>query len=241
MKRVWLLVLLAFLLWTLMFSPWTAPHVPFWWTMAGSAFLLTVLSLLAGRSDNDRNAGVGECGSVNNSLASEKYTMQAEVSSIFLHSSTPAILINLLKSLLLGLVIAIVLWCVFWVGNEVSQWLFPFARPQVNLIYGMKAGESPLLISLLLLFLIGPAEEIFWRGYVQKKLSQRYNPNMGFLFATACYTLVHVASLNFMLVMASMVCGIAWGGLYRFFPQHFPAILISHALWDAAVFVWFPI
>lgn len=30
----------------------------------------------------------------------------------------------------------------------------------------MKEGSSPVAIALLLLFLIGPAEEYFWRGYV---------------------------------------------------------------------------
>lgn len=204
MKRVWLLILLAFLLWTLMFSPWTASHLPFWWTMTFSACTLTVLS----------------------TVFSPGWWKHLRWS---------------VSNILLGFAIAIALWCVFWVGDKASTWLFPFARPQVNLIYGMKAGESPWLISALLLFLIGPAEEIFWRGYVQRRLSLRYNPNVGFLLATACYTLVHVASLNFMLVMASMVCGIAWGGLYRLFPHRFPAIVLSHALWDAAVFVWFPI
>ena len=204
MKRVWFLILLAFLLWTLMFSPWTAPHVPFWWTMTFSACTLTVLS----------------------TVFSPGWWKHLRWS---------------VSNILLGFAIAIALWCVFWVGDKASQWLFDFARPQVNLIYGMKAGESPWLISALLLFLIGPAEEIFWRGYVQRRLSLRYNPNVGFLLATACYTLVHVASLNFMLIMASMVCGIAWGGLYRLFPHRFPAIVLSHALWDAAVFVWFPI
>ena len=204
MKRVWLLILLAFLLWTLMFSPWTAPHLPFWWTMTFSACTLTVLS----------------------TVFSPGWWKHLRWS---------------VSNILSGFAIAIALWCVFWVGDKASQWLFDFARPQVNLIYGMKAGESPWLISALLLFLIGPAEEIFWRGYVQRRLSLRYNPNVGFLLATACYTLVHVASLNFMLIMASMVCGIAWGGLYRLFPRCFLAIVLSHALWDAAVFVWFPI
>ena len=142
----------------------------------------------------------------------------------------------------MGIAIAIALWGVFWVGDKVSSWVFPtFARPQVNLIYGMKEGESSLLLSGLLLFLIGPAEEIFWRGYVQERLSRRFSPNLGFLIATACYTLVHIASFNFMLIMASLVCGIAWGGLYRLFPHRFSAIILSHALWDAAVFIWFPI
>ena len=204
MKRVWLLVLLAFLLWTLMFSPWTAPFLPFWWMMTVSASLLTFLS----------------------SLVAPGWWRRVHWSA---------------SNVAMGIGIAIALWCVFWVGDKVSAWLFDFARPQVNLIYGMKTGESHWLISTLLLCLIGPAEEIFWRGYVQEKFSQHYSPNIGFLLTTACYTMVHVASFNFMLIMASMVCGLAWGGLYRFFPQRFSAILLSHALWDAAVFVWFPI
>ena len=142
--------------------------------------------------------------------------------------------------LLMGAGIAVVLWFVFWTGDKLSQLLFDFARPQVDLIYGMKDGTSPSLIALLLLFIIGPGEELFWRGYVQRRLAERWSPNIGFLLATAAYTLIHVSSLNFMLTMAALVCGILWGGLFRLFPRHFTAIVVSHALWDAAAFVWFP-
>ena len=141
----------------------------------------------------------------------------------------------------LGVSIAVVLWGVFWLGDKCSQWLFDFARPQVDLIYGIKGGTEPTVIAGLLLCIIGPGEEIFWRGFIQKHLCQRWSPNVGYILATAAYTLIHVSSLNFMLVMAAMVCGIAWGGLYRMMPQHFTAILLSHALWDAAAFVWFPL
>jgi len=156
----------------------------------------------------------------------------------------------------LGAGIAALLWCVFWVGDKMSQWMFDFARPQVDLIYGMKTGKAPWVLSLLLLFVIGPAEEIFWRGYIQQslvnKLRRRYRhcalavanrkaKNWAFIITTAAYTLVHLPSGNFMLIMAALVCGIAWGGLYRLMPKQLPAIVISHALWDAAAFIWMPI
>ena len=145
------------------------------------------------------------------------------------------------SNILLGIVIAVALWSVFWIGDKLSQLMFNFARPQVDIIYGMKDGESPLLLTLLMLFLIGPAEEIFWRGYIQKSFSQYWNPNVGMVVTTAIYSLVHAGSCNFMLTMAALVAGLAWGIIYRFFPEKFGAIIISHALWDVAVFIWFPI
>lgn len=145
------------------------------------------------------------------------------------------------SNIALGVAIAVALWGVFWMGDKMSQIMFNFARPQVDLIYGMKEGESPWLLTALMLFLIGPAEEIFWRGYVQNKLQQRYSPNMGYVVTTAIYALVHAGSCNFMLIMAALVAGAAWGLMYRLFPQKFGAIILSHALWDVAVFVWFPI
>ncbi len=210
MKRLVISVCLAALLWFVMFSPWTAPLLNFWWAMTTSACILIALSTLAQRRDGG-------------SSVLSQFT------------------IFNFKEVLLGIGIAVVLWFVFFVGDKASQWMFDFARPQVNLIYDMKTGNQPWLIALLLLFIIGPAEEIFWRGYIQRQLSQRWSPNVGFLVTTAIYTAVHLPSGNFMLVMAAMVCGVAWGGLYRLMPQHFPAIVLSHALWDAAAFVWFPL
>lgn len=204
MKQLSLTVLLAFVLWTIMFSPWTAPYVNFWWMMTASAVTLSALSTWL-------NPG---------------WHKQVRFD---------------LTNILLGIGIAIALWCVFWIGDKASSWLFDFARPQVDTIYGMKEGESPWLLTALMLFLIGPAEEIYWRGYVQRRLSAHWNPNAGFVVTTLIYALVHAGSFNFMLTMAALVAGVAWGALYRFFPQRMGAIILSHALWDVAVFIWFPI
>lgn len=204
MKQVVLSIAVAFFLWTVMFSPLTAPYLNFWWAMTASAVTLTTLATLFAPRWWERI-----CFS--------------------------------LTDILLGVAIAVALWSFFWVGDKLSQLMFDFARPQVDTIYGMKEGTSSLLLTFLLLFIIGPAEEIFWRGYVQDSLSKRWGTDRGFLAATAVYALVHIGSMNFMLVMAALVAGVVWGLLYRFFPGRFAAIIVSHALWDVAVFVWFPI
>ena len=146
-----------------------------------------------------------------------------------------------LQNVVIGVLIAVVLWGVFWVGDRLSSLMFDFARPQVDMIYGMKAGENPWVLTALMLFIIGPAEEIFWRAYIQKSFSRHWNPNMGFILTTLVYSLVHISKFNFMLIMAAAVAGLVWGLAYRFFPEKIGAIIISHALWDCAVFIWFPI
>lgn len=139
-----------------------------------------------------------------------------------------------------GLAIAFALWWVFWVGDKVADWLFAFERPQVEMIYAMRRGASPAMIAALLLLIIGPAEEIFWRGFIQRRMMQRWGPNAGFAAATACYAAVHIPSLNFMLIMAALVVGFCWGLVYRLFPRHLAALIVSHAVWDACAFVLFP-
>lgn len=204
MKKLCFTLVVAAVLWAVMFSPQTMPLINFWEMMAGSALTLAVLACLFDR----------------NWLKESAWNPQ---------------------SLLLGIALAAALWGVFWTGDKVAAWLFDFARPQVDMIYGLKESTNPLFLTLLLLLVTGPAEEIFWRGYVQRTISHRWNPNAGFAITTAVYALVHAASCNFMLIMAALVAGIVWGWLYRLFPRRLPVLIVSHAVWDAAVFVWFPI
>lgn len=202
--KPFLAICIAAVLWFVMFSPWTAPHVNFWVMMTFSGLTLTVYS----------------------TWASPGWWKDIRLD---------------LSNILLGVALAAVLWGVFWVGDKLSSLMFDFARPQVDMIYGMKEGENPWVLTALMLLIIGPAEEIFWRGYLQKSFSKKWNPNMGFVVTTLMYSLVHVSKFNFMLIMAAAVAGFVWGLAYRFYPEKFGAILLSHALWDCAVFIWFPI
>lgn len=146
-----------------------------------------------------------------------------------------------LSSVCFGVAIAAALWCVFWVGDKVSTALFSFPSPQIAAIYGLRDGHSAVAIGFALLLVIGPAEEIFWRGYVQHEFSARYGRDIGFLVTTLIYTLVHLWSFNLMLLLSAFAAGAAWGLLYRLFPRHLAPIILSHAVWDCVVFVVFPI
>ncbi len=145
-----------------------------------------------------------------------------------------------------GVVLAFALWGIFWVGDFLSSRWFDFARPEVNAVYSMKDGMKPELIACLLLFLIGPAEELFWRGYVQNTFcilfeNRKAGSLIAFVVTTLIYALVHIWSFNFMLIMAALVAGAVWGFIYYLQPKALPALILSHALWDALVFIWMPI
>lgn len=148
---------------------------------------------------------------------------------------------NFIVQTVVGITIALLLWGIFWIGDILSQSLFTFARTQVDNVYAMKNGSNPILLVLLLLFLIGPAEEFFWRGYVQKNLSSFIGNTKSLIVTTLIYALVHIWSFNFMLIMAALVAGFIWGLIYRLKPSLLPAIIVSHAVWDALVFVILPI
>lgn len=203
----------AALLWFWMFSPWTAGITNFWITMAVAGVSLTTMALLF---SPEVRTGVR--------TLFRRYTLRA-----------------LLGQLLLGVALAALMWGIFWVGDKLSTLWFSFARPQVDSIYAMKHGLPPAVIALLLLFVIGPAEELFWRGYVQRTLAAHVGVDGAFVLTAAVYTLVHVWSMNFMLIMAALVAGGVWGLLYRLRPSLLPALIVSHAIWDACVFVVFPI
>ncbi|MBU4566480.1 MAG: CPBP family intramembrane metalloprotease [Desulfarculus sp.] len=162
------------------------------------------------------------------------------VTSLFLRPPVPGGLAFRPKDLALGLASAVVLWLIFWLAKGVSAWMFPALADQVGAIYAKGQGTPQWLIAILLFLLIGPCEELFWRRYMQAGLMERLGPLKGWLCATGLYTLVHLPSLNIMLMGAAAVAGAFWGLLYWRWGR-IPPVIISHAVWTTTAFVVFPI
>jgi membrane protease YdiL (CAAX protease family) len=143
------------------------------------------------------------------------------------------------NKLVFGAVSAAALYALFFAGNLVSRRILPFAGAGIADVYGFKAEASPIRIVLLMALLIGPGEELFWRGFLQRRWQDRFGRVPGFLAAAALYTFVHVGSGNPMLVLAAAVCGLFWGAIYDR-TGSLLLVAVSHTLWDIAVFVLFP-
>ncbi len=147
---------------------------------------------------------------------------------------------NRLKKFMLGLASAAFLYLVFLIGNQVAQYIFSFARSGVADVYSFKASASPLRIGILMLMIIGPGEELFWRGQIQRRLQNQIGKWPGFIVATLAYTAIHISSGNIMLVLAAAVCGIAWGFLYLRYNSMIVNV-VSHTVWDILIFLVIPI
>lgn len=144
-----------------------------------------------------------------------------------------------IRYLWVGIGSALLLYGIFWIGKETANLLFSFAPGQIASVYATKTQLDAALIGILLVLLMGPAEEIYWHGFVQRRLVGRYGARNGVLGTAAVYALVHAVSLNPMLILAAGVCGLYWGLLFQR-EQNLIPLIISHSLWDLLIFVLFP-
>lgn len=144
-----------------------------------------------------------------------------------------------IRTLIIGVGSAIILYLVFGVGNFLSQILFDFAKPQISAIYTIRTQGEAIYITLVLLFITSPGEEIFWRNFLQRWSIQNFGGFKGWIFASLVYAGVHISSGNFMLVMAALIAGLFWGYIY-WKEENTLAVTISHALWTTGIFVFFP-
>ncbi len=145
-----------------------------------------------------------------------------------------------IKSIIWGFISASILYIIFLIGNRISSSIISGSEAQIEDIYLMGMETNKILVFLLLLFITGPGEEIFWRGFLQKHMMQRFGSLIGFIITTLIYSGVHIFSMNLILIFASLVAGAFWGILYMW-KKDLLIQIISHSLWSATIFVIAPV
>jgi len=143
------------------------------------------------------------------------------------------------RKVLMGLASAIILYFFFFFGNMLSRLMFDFAGDGISNVYAFKGDAEGIRIGILMLLIIGPGEEFFWRGFLQRHFQRRLGKWRGFILATVIYTGVHVLTGNVMLILAALIAGLFWGWMYMKYNSMVMNI-VSHTIWDIAVFLIFP-
>ncbi len=141
-------------------------------------------------------------------------------------------------TLLLGVGSAALLYGIFFAGNLAVRRLFPFGAGEIEAVYSQGVQTPRWIVAIVLLGIVGPGEEIFWRGYVQRCLTAELG-GAGLALSILAYTSVHLATANLTLILAALVCGVFWALVYRIFGSVWINI-VSHATWAVAIFVLCP-
>jgi membrane protease YdiL (CAAX protease family) len=138
--------------------------------------------------------------------------------------------------LLAGWASAAVLYLTFKVGDRFARRFVPSGAHDIDEIYALRTLGRPSRIATRLATIIGPAEELFWRGLVQSALMRRYGRSRGAALAAAAYGGVHVVTGNFTLFGAASVAGAHWCTLYAL-GAPLGVLIVSHVTWDVWIFL----
>jgi uncharacterized protein len=136
------------------------------------------------------------------------------------------------------LISAILLYAISYIGIEGIKWIYPSLFDDMERFYDIvEPVKAWHFISLILIVI--PGEEIYWRGYIQQQL-KRYKKGDTILIATILYATAHLYSDAYLLVVAAIGGGIAWGWLYEK-TKNFWVPLLSHIFFDLLILVFIPL
>ncbi|GHH98393.1 CPBP family intramembrane glutamic endopeptidase [Neobacillus kokaensis] len=145
---------------------------------------------------------------------------------------------SFIQYIFFGTISGLILYAVFWLGYQmVENSLFSFDK-EIRKLYKWFAPK--LFWEYLALVLVAaPGEELFWRGFVQKRLMKYFKPAVSIIIGTCAYASVHIYSGSILLIFASLISGLVWGSLY-FWKKSMPLIIVSHIIFDLMIFIILP-
>ena len=129
-----------------------------------------------------------------------------------------------------GLVSGVVLYGVFWLGEQALVIILPKLAVEVGDLYAVR-GKTKAWFMPLVLAVAAPGEELFFRGFLQHQA--------GVAIALITYGAVHLWERKLILVLAALLGGVWWGALLTW-TGGLIAPVVSHLLWCLMIIVWRP-
>lgn len=143
------------------------------------------------------------------------------------------------KYISLGTISGLLLYFVFWLGVQAFDLLnLPFDST-IKKLYRWFA-PSLFWQYLALILVAAPGEELFWRGFVQKRLLRYTGPFKSIIIGALLYSSVHIYSGTLILMLAAFLSGLMWGALYLW-KKSMPLVIVSHIIFDIMIFIILPL
>jgi CAAX protease family protein len=140
----------------------------------------------------------------------------------------------------MALVVAILLYLIFFAGNVGIKIIAPFGISSSNEqgIYGLFSNvKLPILVLVLVLDSVG--FESYFRGNILRFLSQE----MGIWSVVVTATIdasIHFSAFNLLFPATTFIADCVWG-LYYFKTRDLSSTILCHFVWDIMIFVLIPI
>ncbi|MFS0824045.1 CPBP family intramembrane glutamic endopeptidase [Bacillus sp. 1P02SD] len=143
---------------------------------------------------------------------------------------------NIAISILSGLL----MYGLFFIGKIGSELLFPNQISDVAALY-MKVQPQLTWHFVALFLIIIPGEELFWRGYIQKKVEIHFeNKLLVIVISSLLYMSANIYTFNPLFLLATFAGGVVWGTLYMW-KRNILLIILSHLVFNLFFLVLFPI
>lgn len=146
---------------------------------------------------------------------------------------------ELFKYILLGVISGLLIYLLFWLSFQVIDiFNLPFEK-SIKKLYRWFA-PSQFWHYLALILVAAPGEELFWRGFIQKRLMRYFGPVASIFGGAILYASAHLYSGTFILMLAAFVSGLIWGVLYLW-KKSMPLVIVSHIIFDIMIFLILPL
>lgn len=146
---------------------------------------------------------------------------------------------GLFTYLSLGVLSGLFLYGLFWIAYHGVGFLELGFQRDIHKLYRWY-GPSQYWEYFALILVAGPGEEIFWRGFVQKRLISLFTPTFAIILGAIFYASVSIYSGKLILILGTFLSGIVWGSLY-YWKKSMPLVIVSHIIFDIMLFIILPL
>ncbi|WP_059173726.1 CPBP family intramembrane glutamic endopeptidase [Bacillus sp. FJAT-27445] len=146
--------------------------------------------------------------------------------------------ISFIRYITTGIISGLLLYGLFFLGNSLIHFFkIPLGDNIAKLYKWFSPGQFWQYIALVLIAV--PGEELFWRGFIQKRILRHHRASWSIFLSAAMYASVHIYSAEFILVFAAFVSGLVWGLLFAW-KRSIPLVIVSHLVFNLLLFILAP-